>query len=86
MMYCQGSEPGVRDWVADVQRLRYKDFQLVKKPAKKQVEGQTNDSKVSHGKLEEMDTVKEFGAQMESFGLWNWWRVGMGFQKDEFQP
>lgn len=86
-MYCQGSEPGVRDWVADVQRLRYKDFQLVKKPAEKQHEGQSdNCCKVPYGKLEEMDTVKEFGAQMESFGIWKWWRTGMGYAKDQSQP
>ncbi|KAF3052772.1 hypothetical protein E8E11_011270 [Didymella keratinophila] len=86
VMYCQGAERGVRDWVGDVQRLRYKDFQLVRKPAEKQTESQSNDSKIPYGKLEEMDTVKEFGAQMESFGVWNWWRVGMGYQKDESQP
>lgn len=78
----------MRDWVADVQRLRYKDFQLVKKPAEMRVEGQARnvDEKVPYGKLEEMDTVKEFGAQMENFGVWNWWRVGMGYQKDKSQP
>lgn len=88
VMYCQGPEPGVRDWVANVQRLRYKDFQLVKKPAEMRVEGQARnvDDKVPYGKLEEMDTVKEFGAQMENFGVWNWWRVGMGYQKDKSQP
>ena len=89
VMYCQGTEPGVRDWVADVQRLRYKDFQLVRKPAQKldeETAGHVTDVKVPYGKLEEMDTVKEFGAQMESFGVWNWWRVGMGYQKDDSQP
>lgn len=86
VMYCQGSAPGVRDWVADVQRLRYKDFQLVKKPAQKVVERQVEDEKVPYGKLEEMDTVKKFGAQMERLGVWNWWRVGMGYQKDASQP
>ncbi|KAJ8105854.1 hypothetical protein OPT61_g9932 [Boeremia exigua] len=86
IMYCQGLEPGVRHWVADVQRLRYKDFQLVKKPAQKQPEGPTNDNDAPFGKLQEIDTVKEFGAQMESFGIWNWWRVGMGYQKDPSQP
>lgn len=85
-MYCQGAERGVRDWVADVQRLRYKDFQLVRKPSEKQAETLASDSKLPYGKLEEMDTVKEFGARMQSFGIWNWWRVGMGYQKDEFQP
>ncbi len=87
IMYCQGSEPGVRDWVAAVQRLRYKDFQLVKKPAVKHTEAQADENtKVPYGKLEEMDTVKEFGAQMESFGVWSWWRMGMGYAKDEAQP
>lgn len=86
MMYCQGSEPGVRDWIADVQRLRYKDFQLVKKPAEKQVEGQPGNVRVPYGKLEEKDTVKEFGALMEDFGIWNWWRIGMGYRKDDSQP
>lgn len=86
VMYCQGAERGVRDWVADVQRLRYKDFQLVRKPSEKQAETLASDSKLPYGKLEEMDTVKEFGARMQSFGIWNWWRVGMGYQKDEFQP
>src|SRR5690349_19132334 len=60
VMYCQGAELGVRDWVADVQRLRYKDFQLVKKPAQKQYEGSADLVKVPYGKLVEMDTVKEF--------------------------
>ncbi|XPS94902.1 hypothetical protein M3J09_004200 [Ascochyta lentis] len=88
LMYCQGSEPGVRHWVAHVQRLRYKDFRLLKKPAEKHVEGpgQANNSSVPYGKLEEADTVKEFGAHMESFGVGTWWRVAMGYQKDESQP
>ncbi|KAH6619037.1 hypothetical protein C7974DRAFT_465540 [Boeremia exigua] len=84
VMYCQGLEAGVRDWVADVQRLRYKDFQLVRKPAQKHANGPADS--IKYGKLEELDTVKEFGAQMESFGVWEWWRVGMGYQKDASQP
>ena len=38
IMYCEGSEAGVREWVGTVQRLRYKDFQLVRKTAEKQRE------------------------------------------------
>jgi hypothetical protein len=86
IMYCQGSEPRVRDWVADVQRLRYKDFHLVKKPAYKLVDGPVDNKKVPSGKLEETHTVKDFGAIMQSLGVWNWWRTGMGYQKDESQP
>jgi hypothetical protein len=83
IMYCQGSEPGVREWVANVQRLRYKDFQLVKKPAEKEFEGNGADDYITYGKLEEADSVKDFGAKMESMGVWGWWRKGMGYVSDD---
>lgn len=78
-MYCQGVETGVRDWVVNVQRLRYKDFQLVKKPTEKEPGGKEPKSGITYGKLEEVDTVKGFGAKMESLGVWEWWRKGMGY-------
>ncbi|KAF2848847.1 hypothetical protein T440DRAFT_148640 [Plenodomus tracheiphilus IPT5] len=84
IMYCQGTESGVRDWVSNVQRLRYKDFQLVKKPAEKVVEpGEEKEAKVSNGKLEEVENVKEYGARMEALGVLEWWRRGMGYASDE---
>jgi hypothetical protein len=84
IMYCQGSESGVKDWVSTVQRLRYKDFQLVTKPAEKKTEGKSGtEGAVTYGKLEEAESVKEFGAHMESFGVWGWWRKGMGYTSDE---
>jgi hypothetical protein len=80
IMYCQGSEAAVRDWVSTVHRLRYKDFQLVKKPAEKQSEaGQSKEEGVYYGKLEEAESVKEFGARMQEMGVWAWWRKGMGY-------
>ena len=82
-MYCQGSESGVREWVANVQRLRYKDFQLVKKPAEKEVAGKEEENRVAYGKLEEVDTVKDFGETMEKIGIWEWWRKGMGYMGDD---
>jgi hypothetical protein len=83
IMYCQGSESGVRDWVATVQRLRYKDFQLATKPAEKRIEGKSAaEGPVVYGKLEEADSVKEFGAHMETFGVWSWWRKGMGYTSE----
>jgi hypothetical protein len=82
IMYCQGSESGVREWVANVQRLRYKDFQLVKKPARKEVGGKEVEDGAAYGKLEEVERVKEFGARMESLGVWTWWRQGMGYMGD----
>lgn len=80
-MYCQGSEAGVRDWVSTVQRLRYKDFQLVKKAAEKQSE--EGGRKEKSGKLEEAESVKDFGARMQEMGVWAWWRKGMGYVSED---
>jgi hypothetical protein len=84
IMYCQGTESGVRDWVSSVQRLRYKDFQLVKKPAAKEVDDlKPKEQSVAYGKLEEVDSVKEYGAMMEGLGVRSWWRRGMGYIGDD---
>ena len=84
IMYCQGTESSVKDWVATVHRLRYKDFQLVKKPAaKERDDAASKEQVVPYGKLEEADSVKEFGAKMEEMGVWHWWRKGMGYVGDE---
>ncbi|KAF2655759.1 hypothetical protein K491DRAFT_598143 [Lophiostoma macrostomum CBS 122681] len=89
IMYCEGSMHGVTDWVKAVQRLRYKDFQLAIKPAldpervavlKKENEEKTGlPFGTNLGKLEEVDSVKEFGARMQEMGVWTWWRKGMGY-------
>lgn len=78
-MFCQGTETRVRDWVSDVQRLRYKDFRLAIKPVEKIPEQEVNEDSVSYGRLEEVESVKEFGAKMESLGVFRWWRKGMGY-------
>ncbi|KAF1831582.1 hypothetical protein BDW02DRAFT_504920 [Decorospora gaudefroyi] len=83
IMYCQGSETGVKDWVANVQRLRYKDFQLVKKPSGKEADDSGVEDRVAYGKLEEVESVKGFGARMEGLGVWRWWRKGMGYAGDD---
>lgn len=80
IMYCQGTESSVKEWVAVVHRLRYKDFQLVTKPAAKEAQSNASENEtVSYGKLEEVESVKDFGARMEELGHWGWWRKGMGF-------
>ncbi|KAF2190504.1 hypothetical protein K469DRAFT_733241 [Zopfia rhizophila CBS 207.26] len=79
IMYCEGSEAGVKQWVGTVQRLRYKDFQLVKKAA----EIRQNRKDGDWGRLEDVDTVKEFGARMEQLGVWAWWRRGMGYVHED---
>ena len=81
IMYCQGTESGVKDWISTVQRLRYKDFQLVKKPAEKITE--TQEGIASNGRIEEVESVKEFGTKMQELGIWGWWRKGMGYVVDD---
>lgn len=84
-MYCEGTESGVKDWVGTVQRLRYKDYQLAIKPAEKKSIGD-NPMKIAegdYGKLEEIESVKEYGSQMEKMGLWAWWRKGMGYVHED---
>ncbi|KAH7399041.1 hypothetical protein DE146DRAFT_519922 [Phaeosphaeria sp. MPI-PUGE-AT-0046c] len=80
IMYCQGTESGVKDWVSSVQRLRYKDFQLVKKPAAKEMElGVLQEQLAAYGKLDEVESVKEYGTMMQHLGVRTWWRKGMGY-------
>ncbi|KAL5116067.1 hypothetical protein ACEQ8H_006079 [Pleosporales sp. CAS-2024a] len=84
-MYCQGTESGVKDWVLAVHRLRYKDFQLVMKPAAKKLDdGAKQEQHVSYGRLEEVESVKEYGAMMQGLGVREWWRKGMGYSLFSF--
>ncbi|KAF2436804.1 hypothetical protein EJ08DRAFT_577382 [Tothia fuscella] len=80
IMYCEGDELGVKQWIAFVQSLRYKDYQLAARPALVQ-------SKIvpdyDYGKIFEVATVKEFSARMSERGVLEWWRSGMGYTHDE---
>lgn len=80
MMYVQGDQQAdVKDWVAAVHSLRYKDYQLATAP-------ETMKQPIwlgSAGTLEEVDVVKDMAAKMEQAGLRDWWKKGMGFAKDE---
>lgn len=84
IMYCQGTEAGVKDWVSAVQRLRYKDYQLVKKPAAKEIEHDEPQEQIAtYGKLEEVESVKDYGVIMHQLGVRTWWRKGMGYVGDD---
>jgi hypothetical protein len=67
--------------LSTVQRLRYKDFQLVKKPSEKLPE--SPEGVVTYGKAEEVESVKDFGAKIQELGVWAWWRKGMGYVHEE---
>ncbi|KAL5041254.1 hypothetical protein BDW71DRAFT_13528 [Aspergillus fruticulosus] len=93
IMYVEAKDKNaVESWVSVVRNLRYKNFQLVSRPACAVVEEEAlkaeakgrNDGK---GKgdaflgvgLEKVESVKEFGGLMAQRGIWQWWRKGMGY-------
>jgi hypothetical protein len=54
---------------------------------KEEVLGKMNEIDVGRGDVREVKSVKELGALLEGNGeLYEWWRVHMGFKKDEEAP
>ncbi|KAK4646272.1 hypothetical protein QC761_209030 [Podospora bellae-mahoneyi] len=76
IMYCKGSEQGVKSWVGTVQRLRYKDFHLASKPSL--TLSPENQSQEPTG-LFELSAINDFASAMESRGIATWWRKAMDF-------
>ncbi|KAI9685119.1 MAG: hypothetical protein M1822_004706 [Bathelium mastoideum] len=80
-MYVEGSEDGVKEWVATVQRLRYKDYQLAARPAPLlREENASIEDKAAVG-LWELNSVKELAGKMSTKGIMSWWKQGMGYDK-----
>lgn len=94
MMYAEARrEEDVSAWVNTVQRLRYKDYQLVARPAQLVVEDCQEEDGEGEGEgkgkaregvsvevgLREVESMKEFGLIMKRRGVWEWWRRGMGY-------
>lgn len=75
-----------------MQRLRYKDYQLAVRPAPLVVQTRKGDeSTATHARtvpigLNEVETVKHFGAVMRERDVWSWWRKGMGYISDQEGP
>lgn len=77
LMYVEaGDLKDTQNWVDTVHGLRYKNYQLIAaaSAAEKEVV-----PAMESGLLEEVDTVKDFAATMESKGLLKWWRTSMGY-------
>lgn len=71
-----------------LQGLHYKDYHLVAPPALidtpptksgQQSTSRGEDANSTAWSFEEIDTVKEFGKQMEERGVLEWWRKAMDF-------
>ena len=62
--------------------MRYKDFHLLKKDVVKK-----RGLDVELGVVKELNSMKDYGAFLERDAeLLRWWRVHMGFVKDEDAP
>lgn len=80
MMYVEGKqEEDVSSWVSIVQKLRYKDYQLVSRPGPTESDASTLNRTTRKPGLMEVTTVKEFGFIMQERGLLDWWRTAMGY-------
>ncbi|KAL4772589.1 hypothetical protein BDW60DRAFT_40354 [Aspergillus nidulans var. acristatus] len=97
IMYIEAKDKdAVESWVSVVRNLRYKDFQLVSRPACVVIEedlmkvgGKEKNDAQRRGKaflgagLEEVESVKEFGNLMAQRGVWQWWRKRMGYVRGD---
>ena len=76
IMYAEGAESNVQQWVAAVKNLRYKDFKLARRPAPITADWDITEQ------FEEVNTVKEFATMMNDRCLLEWWRNGMGYTEN----
>jgi len=97
IMYCQGSETSVRQWVSDVQvKSRLERFDGRVLTCSKNLRYKdfrlasrpspipneySLTSAISPGSFIEVESVKEFGRLMEKLALLSWWRQAMGYKQ-----
>lgn len=62
-----------------MQKLRYKDYQLIARPTVGEVELESSNKMQSRNGLHEVGSVKEFSTCMEERGVLLWWRRAMGY-------
>ncbi|KAL8948711.1 MAG: hypothetical protein Q9222_005122 [Ikaeria aurantiellina] len=76
VMIAEGTEQGIKQWVEDVKRLRYKDYRLLRLEAVN--EGRLG---ISPGSVEELDSMKDLSAYLAECDILDWWTEHMGFTK-----
>ena len=80
-MYVEGDESGVKEWVDAVQGLRYKDYQLLCRPAPLDSSSQSSSTQAQANGFDEKGSVQDFASVMENKGLLSWWRKAMGYDR-----
>lgn len=81
LMYVEGAENGVKEWVDAVQGLRYKDYQLLCRPAPLESDASGSSAQGHSRGFDERGSVQEFASVMEKKGLLSWWRQAMGYDR-----
>ncbi|KAM3417282.1 hypothetical protein BST61_g5538 [Cercospora zeina] len=82
IMYVEGRQAGVENWIGVVQRLRYKDFHHAAKPDEIRPEHHKLGKPAGSTGLHKAETVKEFAAEMQARGVLKWFRKSMGYDED----
>jgi len=82
LMYVEGDRAeSVESWVAAVQGLRYKDYQLARRP-EMMGEREVASGPILAGPVKgfwEAESVTEFAEEMGRRGVREWWRRAMGY-------
>lgn len=74
LMYGESPDAGALGaWVSAVKDLRYKDFQCVCKPERKNI----NDTPLPSGPFHETESVSEFAQIMAQRALADWFKLGL---------
>ncbi|KAL8811110.1 MAG: hypothetical protein Q9223_000883 [Gallowayella weberi] len=74
------SEDAVKHWVKSVQRLRYKDYRLLRLEAVTQGLKQAQLSRTP-GNVQEISSMKDLSAYLSECEMLTWWTEHMGFAK-----
>lgn len=73
----------LQQWVKGVKALRYKDFR-VQRMTEKTTTSSSGRLQVDDGEVLEVDRdLKRFAELLGKWGVRDWWRVGMGWAKEE---
>ncbi|TVY67423.1 hypothetical protein LSUE1_G008614 [Lachnellula suecica] len=91
IMMCEGNEGHTGEWETVVrwaetnkrgQKLRYKDMRLLKREIIPEL--RLAALGVQEGNVREIEEIKDFGKLLEKdAALFRWWRIGMGYLKDD---
>ncbi|KAI1097305.1 hypothetical protein F4804DRAFT_181379 [Jackrogersella minutella] len=80
IVYAEGTDlPKINHWVDCFQGLNYKDFKCIQRPANFPKLSPSADRFIN-GTFELLDLESDFGRRMNEWGIYDWYRYGMGYK------